>query len=243
MNRAAAKFDPGELKTLLGRFIQDFEIHLNTGTVPAEIALPQSWRQLIARQEQDKSLDLLPEWYELRSELPDVVRFLESALRGYAILLQQGRASLLYIYSDGGKLRFYCGNSPSAFSKLRNGFSWEKFPPKLRFFYERLHNGWYFLASRSMGILKLEDLRPLSEDEWDFEDGDEDRLPFHLQDVLEVFPNGAGDYLCIDLRSRSQDKNALVFWHEEPGNPEMGQDFFSVMNAWIQIFVERADAT
>jgi hypothetical protein len=64
---------------------------------------------------------------------------------------------------------------------------------------------------------------------------------FRLEDVISIFANGAGDSLCIDTAARHPEKAGLVWWHEEPGKPDSGQDVWAVMDAWFAMFVEGAE--
>ncbi|KPB72138.1 hypothetical protein ALQ34_103205 [Pseudomonas syringae pv. maculicola] len=54
---------------------------------------------------------------------------------------------------------------------------------------------------------------------------------------LALFSNGGGDYLAIDVSNSASDKG-LIWWHEQPLEPESGLDFFEVMDTWISIFLE-----
>ena len=81
----------------------------------------------------------------------------------------------------------------------------------------------------------------LSDPDWDIGRDVEARLPFRLNDALAVFANGAGDYLCADAGQPGHDK-AILWWHEEPDKPDVGEDFWAVMDGWVAGQVEDVDA-
>ncbi len=75
------------------------------------------------------------------------------------------------------------------------------------------------------------------------EAGDEDKFPFRLNQVVTVFSNGAGDYIGLDLGQKpaAVESHALVWWHEEPLQPDVAQDFWALMDAWISGQMEDVD--
>ncbi|OQR36496.1 hypothetical protein BWR59_02125 [Pseudomonas sp. Bc-h] len=54
---------------------------------------------------------------------------------------------------------------------------------------------------------------------------------------MTLLSNGGGDYLAVDLNSLD-DKNGVIWWHEEPLQPEVGVGVFEVMDTWMSIFLE-----
>ena len=58
-------------------------------------------------------------------------------------------------------------------------------------------------------------------------------MPFRLEDVAMVFGNGGGDYIGLDLSLGAPEDHALVWWHEDTLEPDLDENFWDLMDAWI----------
>ncbi|WP_261316243.1 SMI1/KNR4 family protein [Burkholderia dolosa] len=114
-------------------------------------------------------------------------------------------------------------------------------PDDLRSFYQLAHNGWTFFPANSMGPLPIGDQTALTA-KLDLTPDETRALGVNPDFVWTVFQNGGGDYLCLDLRDSAGDGSAAgrIWWHDNPAELEP-VDFWAVMNAWFEIFVEDAD--
>ena len=93
----------------------------------------------------------------------------------------------------------------------------------------------------ALGPLPLAHLELLSDQDWELEPGEEEALPFRLDQVLTVFNNGGGDLLGLDFGSGAPENHALVWWHEEPLEPDVDQNFWALMDGWICGQMETVD--
>jgi hypothetical protein len=163
-------------------------------------------------------------WQTFSDELPWVTSLLDKCLLGTAILSGPS-VELLYIFHDNDGLYYYIGGEP-----LERADKPLTFGGRIADFYYSVHNGFTFYPAQSMGPQKIEHCVFVS-DLIDEQDTD------FAAKWLALFSNGGGDYLAIDVSNSASDKG-LIWWHEQPLEPESGLDFFEVMDTWISIFLE-----
>ena len=109
---------------------------------------------------------------------------------------------------------------------------WALLPDSLKRFYE-FHDGWYFLASNSMGLSAAEDMFIFAEE---FKEilCDIDDHSLDLNNILTLFSNGMGGYLCADLSKK--ENSYLLWWHDE--EPDLNVNLWGVVDAWTLISIE-----
>ncbi|HAY44576.1 MAG TPA: SMI1/KNR4 family protein [Micrococcaceae bacterium] len=216
-------------------------VALSCEDVSVGAVVPNEWIDLLSSTGDGKLVDL---WGPLLIRLPSVRSFFAKNLRAPAIFSKSSDDSvLLYPYTvDGGEdLNFFIGNPPLGDLAAENETQlWRALPDDLQYFYRNIHNGWTFFPTNSMGPLPIGDFGLLSE--FDLEPEDLRKMTVSPQQILRVFHNGSGDYLCLDLaNSQGDGATAGILWsHENAGELER-VDFWGVMDAWIGIFLEEAD--
>jgi hypothetical protein len=214
---------------------------LTPAEAAADPSVPVQWQRFIDEQAQGRMLALLTEWSDVAAEWPSVQDFLRTMLkRLYLLREQDGTLSLLYLYTVGGNdLNVYRGRAPITEVPERLRPIWNRVPATFRDFYTQLHDGWTFLPANSMGPLPVEDWAFLSDDKFDIDDATARALPIDISKTVAVFHNGAGDYLCLNCAGNGE-ATGVIWWHEDPANPEP-VDFWGVLDAWVDIFLEEAD--
>ncbi len=229
----------------LASFIRNPRLALTPEELEPGLNIPQTWIDLLRQQRDTGRANVSELWREMETELPSVLEFLRNNLQGIGVMTEENNRSwLIYFYTIDGEIYFYKGGVPLGKAIPPELIErYKLMPSKLRYFHSSVHNGWTFLPSNALGPLPVEDTFFLSELEWDMEEGDEEKLPFKLENVLAVFANGGGDYLCLDT---GEEKNpelsmALIWWHEEPLAPDMYVNFWPAMNEWMKTGFEEAD--
>lgn len=205
------------------------------------MAVPRDWGGFLDQGRDHTALNFY--WRSLSARVPNIAAFLKNDLQKLFVLEQQrGGMSLLYAYAVGGDdLNFYKGRPPLAAVPEKFQCVWERIPAELRHFYLHIHDGWTFVPAESMGPLPVEDWHFLSEDKFDIDDDVAAGLPIDISQTLAVFHNGAGDYLCLDFVDPTAEARGVIWWHDNPEEPEF-VDFWAVLDAWIGIFLEEADS-
>ena len=103
-------------------------------------------------------------------------------------------------------------------------------PGRLLDFYTHIHDGWLEGISGGLGLLPTENIRFLAESEWGLPD--EMLQLVDLSRTYYVFHNGGGGFLCINIEEAEKPKS-LVWWTTE--QPKLDVDFWSFLDAWIEI--------
>lgn len=213
---------PLEIKEQTKHAFPDRNIYFSPADAPQNLILPKGWENFGVL----PSAGLLfPDtWRDFSNELPWVVSLLDKCLLGTAIL-GGSPTELLYIFHDANGLYYYIGGEPLADSNTALAFG-----GRLSEFYKKVHNGFTFYPANSMGPLKICDCTYVSELI------DEENTDFATK-WLTILSNGGGDYLAVDL-NKPFDNDGIIWWHEEPMEPELDMDIFGVMDTWISIFLE-----
>ncbi|MFJ3468098.1 hypothetical protein [Pseudomonas sp. NPDC090201] len=203
----------------------DRKIYFTPDDVPANVAVPTGWQNFGVYSGGAPGFPAA--WQSFSEELPWVLSLLNIGLIGTAIL-DGDSLELLYVFHDANGLYYYVGGLPLNECKGQTG-STLPFKGKLSDFYHKVHNGFTFYPAQSMGPQKIEHLTCVA-DLIDEED------TVFASRWMTVLSNGGGDYLAVDLVS-SQGKG-VIWWHEQPLEPELDVDVFDVMDTWMSIFLE-----
>ncbi|KER72810.1 hypothetical protein HR51_09440 [Burkholderia cepacia] len=227
----------------LKRFRASGSVWLAAHEIPADVDVPPAWRALLAAPD-DMLADMLVQmWAGIVERLPAVAQFFRDKLARPAVFRYDGGdVVLVYPYTiEHDDLNFFIGRAPLRERAPVDAPFWAALPEALRFFHQNVHDGWTFFPANSMGPLALADQAALT-DKLDLPPAETRKLGVNPDLVRAVFHNGSGDWLCIDSSEGADDGNPMgwIAWHERPTELEH-VDFWAVMNAWFEIFVEDAD--
>ncbi|PQO46954.1 hypothetical protein [Blastopirellula marina] len=201
--------------------------------------LPAWWRSLFAADENLRVERTLQEWDGFREYLPAVFEVLTKRLRSVRLLSDRsfisGKRNLRLLYAierSDGRLSYYAGGNPTqtnAPSAVHD--NWSKLPAAFTRFYDTFHDGWYYVASNSMGPSPSEDFLVLDDMEWGILDeiGDPG---CDLKDLAAVYSNGMGSYVCLSMES-NQSYGDVLWWKDKP--PRFNIDFWGTIDAWTEI--------
>ena len=145
---------------------------------------------------------------------------------------------LLYsIKNRIGKEIYYVGknsktlNIPNHLNKL-----WIKLPNTIKDIYKNLHNGWYYFASGSNGLSSVENIIILGQMDWGILDEiNKNELPYKLENCIGLFHNGAGSYVCYDIKTKDKNNGFIWFKDKEPKN---NIEMWAVIDEWTKISIE-----
>lgn len=96
--------------------------------------------------------------------LSNTIQYLEENMVNLELIQYRDKYSLLYtIKTANGSVSYYKGRNPACRRMPEELQDRRKeLPPTIRAFYENLHDGFFYYASESMGLLPLQDVV----DEW-----------------------------------------------------------------------------
>jgi hypothetical protein len=202
------------------------DIYFSPEDLPAGTVIPSDWGNFGLDSETTPKFPAA--WHIFADELPWVLSLLDLGLIGTAVL-DGNSLELIYIFHDANGLYYYTGGLPLD-ACLPGAGSALPFRGKVSEFYQRVHNGFTFFPAQSMGPQKLENLTCVA----DLIDEEDTAFASKWMTLLS---NGAGDYLAVDLNGLDDNKG-VIWWHEEPLQPEVGVGVFEVMDTWMSIFLE-----
>ena len=198
--------------------------------------LPKHWIDVMSKRGAERLKEALASWSRFRDVLPGLVDKLGAELRSVELLRHKGALSLVYGVNYNGREIFYQSGNPNT-RKRSNSVEklWPVLPQRVRDFYE-FADGWYYLASHSMGLSASADVFCLADEEWGILD-DIGPQPVDLEKTLALFTNGQFGYVCIDLGKPNAAASGLVWWSDRA--PKLDQDFWAVVDAWTVIGLEK----
>lgn len=198
--------------------------------------IPTYWRKLFQEKDiKNRIAMLLGIWKKyLGTELSNTISYLEDYLENIEMVEINGRYSILYtIKNSKGRKLYYEGRNPNEkFKNLKLEASWDKLPASLRNFYENVHNGFYYYASESMGLVPLESVTYFDDYEWGIIEELKEPLQIDLKTSFGFFSNGMGGYVVFDYQNCSND-NATLWWKND--QPDYDVKFWDLIDEWIVI--------
>ncbi|MDE6518510.1 MAG: SMI1/KNR4 family protein [Acetatifactor sp.] len=216
----------------LKKYHKDVEIIKdNIEEIPA---IPQAWKDILhAPGTEEKISKVLVLWKRYAFPvLSNTISYLEDHLEDVELIRYRGKYSLLYsIKQPNGNVAYYEGGNPKE-RRLPDEVQkrWNDFPEKIRIFYENLHNGFFFYASSSMGIVAQEDILILGEEDWGILDELQEPLKISLDHSFGIFSSGMGGYVVVDLSDCNNDKAALWFASRQP---RYDLNFWDLVDEWM----------
>lgn len=198
--------------------------------------IPQYWKEALSQKNVAETSDsILKEWQRFTYQFQSTIGYLKANLVEVEIISEGNSLALLYtIRNIKGENVYYIGFNPN--TKSTPDY-FEKLPDSFKDIYNELHNGWVYYASRSNGLLPIEDTIILGNEDWGIlEEIDANSLPFSLNSCVGVFDNGMGDFVSINLESTNK-SNGFIWWHTKP--PKLDLEIWPVIDEWTKIGIER----
>ncbi|ATP40193.1 SMI1/KNR4 family protein [Solibacillus sp. R5-41] len=201
--------------------------------------VPDFWYELFQEKNLDKRVErILFIWNKyVGMELRNTISYLSQHLKEIDFIVENNKYSILYtIETDNGEIQYYEGRNPKeVFNNVELEKSWNKFPLSLRNFYQNIHNGFYFYASKSMGLVPIENVTFFDDDEWGIIEELEEPLQIDLKTTFGFFKSGMGGYVAIDFND-CDNENAVLWWTDE--EPRYNINFWDIVDEWIVIGFE-----
>lgn len=198
--------------------------------------IPSLWIDvLVEPQQEQRKIKLIEIWNSIfrENELSNTIHFMEVYLSEVYLVSVEEEFSLIYVYDVNGNIFYREGKNPKSRIEGQEIIQLLKlFNVDLVSFYEDFHNGWFEPESASMGLLPIEYMKTIGDDDWDILDSI--KIEKNLDEVIIVFSNGGNGYLCIDIDN--DPITGLIWWGDEA--PDFDVTFFDVLDEWIVIGFE-----
>ena len=128
------------------------------------------------------------------------------------------------------KTAFYEGKNPLSESNFGEKFDCpvENIDKTIVDFYTKVHNGFYYYPSKTMGLDSTENIDSMADFEWEYED----QLEMDLTSCYNFFSNGMGTYVVLDL---NQDLETGAYLWSAKELPKGNLNFWDIIDEWIII--------
>ncbi len=125
---------------------------------------------------------------------------------------------------------FYEGKNPLPESEFSEKFDCliENIDKTIVDFYTKVHNGFYYYPSKTMGLDSTENIDSIADFEWEYED----QLEMDLTSCYNFFSNGMGTYVVLDL-NQNLETGAYLWSTKEL--PKGNLNFWDIIDEWIII--------
>ncbi|MBX9967016.1 SMI1/KNR4 family protein [Priestia aryabhattai] len=198
--------------------------------------IPKEWVEVFIETDKTERKDkLIALWNRVcEKELSHTISYLKENLVDVELIIDNGQYAILYsVKSENDEILYYEGGIPNkSIYDLDMQQTWSSVPQSIVKFYGKLHNGFYYMPSRAMGLVPLERVTYFKEDEWGILDDLEHPLEINLDTTYGFFENGMGGYVAVDLNNCTDNRATLWFTNDQP---EYSVDFWDIVDEWILI--------
>lgn len=198
--------------------------------------IPEEWMEVFIETDKTERKDkLIALWNRVcEKELSHTISYLKENLVDVELIIDNGQYAILYsVKSENDEILYYEGGIPNkSIYDLDMQQAWSSVPQSIVKFYGKLHNGFYYMPSRAMGLVPLERVTYFKEDEWGILDDLEHPLEINLDTTYGFFENGMGGYVAVDLNNCTDNRATLWFTNDQP---EYSVDFWDIVDEWILI--------
>ncbi|MBE5099388.1 SMI1/KNR4 family protein [Priestia aryabhattai] len=198
--------------------------------------IPEEWMEVFIETDKTERKDkLIALWNRVcEKELSHTISYLKENLIDVELIIDNGQYAILYsVKSENDEILYYEGGIPNkSIYDLDMQQAWSSVPQSIVKFYGKLHNGFYYMPSRAMGLVPLERVTYFKEDEWGILDDLEHPLEINLDTTYGFFENGMGGYVAVDLNNCTDNRATLWFTNDQP---EYSVDFWDIVDEWILI--------
>jgi len=201
-------------------------------------SIPNSWFDIFENSDNKKRKELLLKVWKAYSSvtLSTTILYLTENLYEVDLISFNDRYSILYsVKTQSGEIEYYEGRNPLESKSITNiilNNNWNKIPQSVKNFYENLHNGFYYYASKAMGLVPLDNVTYFGDDEWGIIENLNEPIRINLQTTFGFFKSGMGGYVAIDYENAKNDNATLWFSNDQP---EYNVNFWDIIDEWIVI--------
>lgn len=217
-------------KSELEKHIGKFSI---VDEVSEDLFIPAQWRNLAGLSNREKIKFIINLWkVDFQVEFSALLEAFRKHLISIELIEINKFVNILYIFQNpkGGYLH-YIGHPPLLHYQRPKAVKKFSFPAKFLDFYIQIHNGWHEINSHSLGLMPIEEIFVLSENEWGILE--EISINFSLDKILAVFSNSAGGYLCWNFNSSPP--SGIIWWDDE--EPDF-VDFWDILDEWSAMGIQ-----
>lgn len=201
--------------------------------------IPEKWWEVLMEKDfAIKKNKVIKIWNDVSGiELRNTIQYLSENLVSLDLLYDGTIYSLLYgIEAGDGDIAYYEGKFGLDLNKNSELKSrWKDMPKSIQRFYEDLHNGFYYYASHSMGLVPEDEITYLAEYDWGILDELKESVEVDMASSFGFFSNGMGAYVVIDSNNCLDEEATLWF---KDRKPKYGVNFWDIVDEWIVLGIQ-----
>ncbi|WP_210364506.1 SMI1/KNR4 family protein [Bacillus sp. REN3] len=223
--------------SFLKQYRKSIEFVSNKGLLNIEKEnMPDKWLEIFKEEDTTRKIEkLIALWNSVcQKELSNTISYLKENLLEFELILDNGQYAVLYsVKSENNEVLYYEGGIPHNsinITGMQQG--WSNVPQSIKGFYEKLHNGFYYLPSRAMGLVPVECITHFENYEWGILEELDEPLGINMATTYGFFENGMGGYVAIDLNNCNNEIATLWFTNDQP---EYNVNFWDIVDEWIVI--------
>ena len=196
--------------------------------------IPEYWKvAFLTDNLEDRIAVILGEWRKyLARELSNTILYLKTYLTNIELMKIGDEYSILYTILGFKTKRefFYEGKNPVTEQEFKKKINCPigKIDNSIIDFYTKVHNGFYYYPSKTMGLDSTENIDSIADFEWEYED----QLQMDLTSCYNFFSNGMGTYVVLDL---NQDLETGAYLWSTKELPKGNLNFWDIIDEWIVI--------
>ncbi|RSJ77430.1 hypothetical protein D8796_09990 [Streptococcus cristatus] len=196
--------------------------------------IPEYWKDVFLTDDLDdrKAVILGVLGKYLAEELSNTILYLQTYLTDIELMKIGDEYSILYtiLSYKTQKTVFYEGKNPLPESEFSEKFDCpiENIDKTIVDFYTKVHNGFYYYPSKTMGLDNTENIDSMADFEWEYGD----QLEMDLTSCYNFFSNGMGTYVVLDL-NQNLETGAYLWSTKEL--PKGNLNFWDIIDEWIII--------
>jgi len=201
--------------------------------------ITDEWYMILSQENSSEKLNMLIDLWEkiCGKELFQTINYLRKNMKDIYVLKTGDEYSIIYcIKMRNGEIDYYEGKFPVISEEKNNSKKIiEDFPTSIQLFYKVLHNGFYYYPSHAMGMLEIERVKCLNEDEWGIIDVLEKPLKIKMDTSFSFFSTGMGGYVVKDFSDNNSSQGIVWFANREP---LYDRNFWNIIDEWIVLGFE-----
>lgn len=175
-------------------------------------------------------------WKKYASKMSKVIDYLMTGLNDIYLCVQDNQLIIMYeITLESGEFSYFEGLLPISINDVMNHLPLCKESNDLTLFYTQLHNGFFYHANHSSGILPVQDCYRFIKQDWEvIDDLQLENVPGDNSFI--VFESGGGGYIIIEKQSVLSRNLSIWIWYNDR-EPRLSDDLWTLMDTWMDIII------
>lgn len=163
-------------------------------------------------------------------ELSNTISYLKEYLVSLDVLFDGKECTLIYGIDSVQEIGYYEGKFMQNLDMNKPlKEQWYNVPNSIKYFYEEVHNGFYYFVSQSMGLDPQKDITCIDKEDWSILETLNEKPRIDLDTSFGFFSNGMGGYVVIDTNANSLDN--AVLWFKDC-DPKYKKNFWNFVDEW-----------